>query len=302
MRKDWKANPVIKARFENANVDIRVDKSVREILEEGGVDCNDIGAVIWSHWHFDHTGNVPEFEKSTSLIVGQGFKEKVLPGYPTNAESYILESDWEGRELIELDFSSSGLKIGKMDAIDYFDDGSFYFLNTPGHAIGHICALARVTADPPSFILMGGDAYHHGGMLRPSAYMPLPDSISPHPFTSNSSSPCPGHILEPLLRGGHKTKPFYEPAPDKVYHDVPEAIRTIQKLQEADVRDDILMVAAHDETMLDVVDFFPKQANNFMKKGWVRQARWKFLMDFAKAVGYEGKLDGKRDWDPPRRS
>lgn len=304
MRKDWWSNPVLGSTFAEANVDIKVDKSVREILEAEGVDCTKIESIVWSHWHFDHTGNVTEFEKSTSLIVGPGFKDKVLPGYPTNPESYVLESDWEGRELIELDFSSSKLKIGKLQAVDFFGDGSYYFLNTPGHTTGHISALARVTSDPPSFIFMGGDAYHHGGEIRPSPYLPLPESISPNPFTFSTSSPCPGHLFEPLLHSGSKTQPFYipsAPAVGALTDDAPEARRTIEKLQEADVRNDILMVVAHDENLLDVVEFFPKSANGFVQKGWVEKARWRFLKDFKEAIGYQGEVVGGREWGPPRK-
>lgn len=181
VRKDWwNSSPFLTNRFKDGGYAINVDQSVREILEEGGIDCTRIEAVVWSHWHFDHTGSPAEFEKSTALIVGPGFKTNLLPGYPTNQNSSILESDYDGRELIELSFSSD-FKIGQMEALDYFGDGSLYFLNSPGHAHGHICALARVTASPPSFILMGGDAWHHCGEIRPSPYLPFPQSIEPHP-------------------------------------------------------------------------------------------------------------------------
>jgi glyoxylase-like metal-dependent hydrolase (beta-lactamase superfamily II) len=181
VRKDWwNCSPFLRDRFRDSAYTINVEKSVREILNNGGIDTAKLEAVVWSHWHFDHTGDPSEFEKSTALIVGPGFKKNVLPGYPTNPHSSVSESDYEGRELIELQMGSD-LKIGEMEAVDYFGDGSLYFLNSPGHAHGHICALARVTAQPASFILMGGDAYHHAGELRPSPYLPLPGEIRPHP-------------------------------------------------------------------------------------------------------------------------
>ena len=303
IRKDWENySPFLQDRFKKGGYKITVEKSLRTILEDHGVDASKLEAVVWSHHHFDHTGAPEEFEKSTALIVGPGFKQAMLPGYPTNPQSTILEANYAGRELIELEFSS-GLKIGRMDALDYFGDGSFYFLDGPGHAVGHICALARVTADPPSFILMGGDAVHHGGELRPSQYMPLPDEISPHPFTPLSPYACPGSMFESMLRDGDRLKTIYEPARQtkvQMNYDVDEAIRTIQKLQEADVREDILVVAAHDASFLDIAEFFPAKANDFAKKGWVLQARWRFLRDFTKAIGYEGIVEGVREWGVPK--
>lgn len=105
------------------------------------------------------------FPPSVNLIVGAGFKEKLLPAYPINKDSHLLESDWEGRELVELEFNT-GLKLGRFKAIDYFGDGSFYLLDAPGHAVGHTCGFARVSkgsnGEEDSFVFMGGDACHHG--------------------------------------------------------------------------------------------------------------------------------------------
>lgn len=42
-----------------------------------------------------------------------------------------------GRNLREIDFEGAGsLRIGKFPAVDFFGDGSFYLLDSPGHAIG----------------------------------------------------------------------------------------------------------------------------------------------------------------------
>jgi len=62
----------------------------------------------------------------------------------------------------EIEFKSD-FKIGKFNAFDYFGDGSFYLLDVPGHAIGHICGLVRTT--PGSFLLLGADSCHFAGTL-----------------------------------------------------------------------------------------------------------------------------------------
>jgi len=172
---------------------------VREQLEANGVSGRDIEDIIWSHWHPDHTGDPSTFEHSTALIVGHGFKNTFTPGYPTKKEAPILDSDFAGRELREISFEKTSVKIGNFRAFDYFGDGSFYLLEFPGHAIGHLCALARATTSPSSFIFMGGDAAHHGGEFRPSEYLPLPDSIIPNPFAPYSATTCPGEMFESIL-------------------------------------------------------------------------------------------------------
>ncbi|KAK8138557.1 Metallo-hydrolase/oxidoreductase [Apiospora sp. TS-2023a] len=302
IKKDWEnLPPPLVQRFRDSGYTPIVPRHVREILDQGGVDTKSIEAVIWSHWHFDHTGDPSTFEPETALIVGPGCKDKIFPGYPDNPSAAFNQADVAGREIREIDFSQSGLKLGRFAAFDYFGDGSFYLLDTPGHAIGHMCGLARVTTEPDSFILMGGDAAHHGGEIRPHPWRPLPASISPNPFTGVSATPCPGEMFESILRDG-KEQPFYLPAKPanapQVHYDIPEAIESIKKLQEVDAYEHFLIVPAHDETFLHVADFFPKSANGFAEKGWVKQVRWAFLKDFAKAVGYEGEVAGKQDFSP----
>lgn len=179
---------------------------------------------------------------------------------------------------------TTGKKIGRFEAFDYFGDGSYYILNAPGHAIGHLSALARVTSNPDSYILMGGDASHQAGEFRPSVYLPLPDSIVPHPLDFHTTNPCPGALFEHLLRGGDRTKQFFDIAKDGVSVNVDEAQRTVGKLQEADANNNILVVIAHDKGLLPYIDFFPKYANYFASKHWNESGRWAFLRDYKEAL------------------
>ncbi|KAK3998215.1 beta-lactamase-like protein [Cladorrhinum sp. PSN332] len=316
IRKDFHnlARPLYHHLVRQLGWKLTVEKDVPEILEENGIPPESIEAVIWSHHHFDHTGDMSRFPPETKLIVGPGFCNEsgmVMPGYPANPESTILETDYKGRELVELDFEDGGnkekkyktLKIGRFDALDYFGDGSLHLLDSPGHAVGHLCALARVQAESggnSKFVFLAGDAFHHPGEIRPSRYLPIPESIEPSPFGSvgccggSSSSSCPGTIFDEVLRREKRPEgsAFYSPArleKDSFHHDVDELAVTVEKVQEADCQDEILVCAAHDESLLQVVDFFPNGTlNEFAEKGWAKKARWRFLSDFGRAVGREG--------------
>lgn len=301
IRRDWhNLSPSIVDMIKEEGFTITVAKDVPQILQEGGVDPDTIEAIIWSHHHFDHVGDPSLFGPSTALVVGPGFCDAFMPGYPADPDGEILESDYAGREVREINFTAGvpgTLTIGRFRAFDYFGDGSFYLLDVPGHDVGHLGGLARVTTAPAaSFVLMGADAANHGGEMRPTAYLPLPGQIVPHPFWPCSGSPCPGHVFEPLLRrrveeGGWRgkdwrTTPFYTASADAAHEDVEEQIRTVSKLQELDARDDVFVVLAHDQSLFGVVDFFPAgTADRFVEKGWVERARWGFLRDFAEAVG-----------------
>lgn len=63
-------------------------------------------------------------------------------------------------------------------------------------------------------------------------------------------------------------------------HDIPLALRTIAKLQELDVDENILVVIAHDKFARDMVDHFPLPLNQWKERGWGGKLRWAFLKDF----------------------
>ncbi|KAK3301788.1 beta-lactamase-like protein [Chaetomium strumarium] len=262
-----------------------VEKDVAQILQESGrVALHEIDSIIWSHYHADHAGDPSTFPSTVELVVGPGFKRAFLPGYPANPQGVILESDYVGRPLREIDFTN-GLRIGEFQAFDFFGDGSFYLLDAPGHAIGHICALARTT--PSTFILMGGDACHHCGSLRPNRHLPLPAYVSPAPFSVPPHLPgsvCPRAVLEAIHPERSRTAPYYSrlsQAPDR---DVAKAEATLDKMVAFDASEDVFVVIAHDKSLLGVVDFFPRSANEWKEKGWKEAGKWRFLEDFGGAV------------------
>ncbi|KAK0670243.1 beta-lactamase-like protein [Cercophora samala] len=294
IRKDWgNLAPGLISHILELGWKLHVDKDVHDILAGNGVDTSSIDGIILSHHHFDHIGDPSTFPTTVPLIVGPGFTTAVIPGYPSDPSSVIRESDYAGRQTRELDFGEGSCKIGSFDALDYFGDGSLYLLNAPGHTVGHICAFARVTSN--SFVLLAGDAIHHVGELRPSPYLQLPEKISPSPFSipaaSSSKTVCPGSLRFSCLLPNGPTASFYMPCTghgSNWHHDVGELRETVRKLQELDCSDQILVCASHDESLHDIVEFFPAGTlDHFVEQGWKEKVTWRFLRDFGEAVNME---------------
>ncbi|KAI0401807.1 hypothetical protein F4802DRAFT_600652 [Xylaria palmicola] len=301
LKKDWETWPKpLRERLSQMKVTPFVPKDVREVLLDAqGFDTKAIEGAMLSHTHVGHVGDVSALlGPRARLVVGIGTRADVFPGYPARPAAHFAAADVAGREVEEMDFDCSFFRIGGLTAIDYFADGSFYLLGAPGHCIGHMCGLARVTSDPDSFVLMGGGALHHGGELRPHPWRPLPESILPNPFDPLSSNPCPGELFDQLLPNGRKS-PFYQPSrkPDSVHSDVPAMVETIRRLQEFDAHDNILIVLGHDPAFLSVADRFPKTLNAFMEKDWAKKTRWAWLADFAKAAHQDERFP-RRDTRP----
>ncbi|KAJ3170397.1 hypothetical protein HDU88_009026 [Geranomyces variabilis] len=287
--------PAVVSRLKGIGAEIKVEKGVADIL---GDTHKTVNGIIWSHSHFDHTGDPSTFPSETELVVGPGLLAAQFPGFPATPNSPICETDHACRTVRAVAFNDE-LVINGMRALDFFGDGSFYLLDAPGHAIGHICGLARTSASPPSFILMGADTCHHGGQLRPAESLPLPFSIIPSPFSSISpihSQPgiCPGSFITSEIHPHNSsTRPFYNIA-NAPGRDIKAAELAVTHLQKFDADESVLVVIAHDETLLGIVNFWPLPANTWKEKGWKETSRWLFLRDLA--VGSElGKMGTDND-------
>ncbi|KAF2219784.1 hypothetical protein BDZ85DRAFT_243016 [Elsinoe ampelina] len=111
---------------------------------------------------------------------------------------------------------------------------------------------------------------------------------------------CPGHTGHHLGALARTTEDsfllrdksggsFYGLAP-LLQEDLVQAEETLEKLRAFDARDDVLVVLAHDASLLDVVDVFPRKANGWRRKGWGEKGRWGFLREM------EREVEGGGDW------
>ena len=192
-----------------------------------------------------------------------------------------------GRQVREVVFDGSEtIQIGKFPAHDYFKDGSLYLLDSPGHCVGHLCALVRTTTNPDTFVFLGGDAAHHCAEYRPSSYRPLPDSITPNPTTQHDRHIpfCPGTWFEELQTSRNRDPkgPLWQPA---FGHNMPQVLETIEKMEQLDGDDKVFVILAHDATLrCPDVAFFPKAINDWKARGLGQQLRWDWIGDIITAL------------------
>ncbi|GLA94101.1 hypothetical protein AtubIFM57143_001047 [Aspergillus tubingensis] len=285
-RKDyWNLPPVVRQPFDQAMKAARVDKDVTEILCEKGIELRDIG-------------NVALFPPTTSLVVGPGFKSHphLLPGFPDDAESPVSADAFSGRDVVEPDFAD-GLKIGGFRAQDFFGDGSFYLLDTPGHCVGHLCGLARTTAD--TFVFLGGDICHFPGVIRPNARLPFPDNIPSEALDKDRffPSPCPCSIFtnsHPIAKVDPRQEPFYEVSgyEGSAFFDAEVAQKSVTKLLDFEASEHVLICIAHDSDLLRHLPTFndspSSDLNSWKERGWKEKLRWGWVNELPRA-GHPGR-------------
>lgn len=171
---------------------IQTTPDVCESLLKGGLEPDDIDAVILSHVHYDHVGDPRQFSRA-KFIVGSGtkhllqhgmnyhsaakFEKDLLPEdrtielpatgnhYHRNGEhSKSICQETAGLETFIPNIDHSWKPLGPFDnAIDLFGDGLVYIIDSPGHLVGHINVIARIASD--HWVYLAGDACHHHRIL-----------------------------------------------------------------------------------------------------------------------------------------
>ena len=306
-RKDWWNLPpaVINAIKSHSVPGLRITSEIHEILAAGGLDPKAIDTVVWSHFHFDHVGNIQQFPPSTDLVVGPGFKASFLPGFPTDPNSPFHETDFRGRSIHEIRFDEHSLRIGQFHAHDFFGDGSFYLLGTPGHTAEHISGLVRTT--PNTFVFLGGDISHFPGTYRPSRYVSMPAMLPLETkLDTRIPQPCPCSVFTSCHPGGAlnaRTTPFYYPsrAPESFYQDPAEAEKSVAALAQFDADENVFVAIGHDPALQEVCEQFPHATmNDWKAKRWKTQSYWNFVNELpvdgkpGRRILVEGRLrDGK---------
>ncbi|PNP50086.1 hypothetical protein THARTR1_09218 [Trichoderma harzianum] len=307
VRKDWWNLPS-KVRDPLAFcVGVKVEKDVPEVLRDSSISLNDINDVIWSHSHLDHRGDVSLFPPSTTLNYGKEVAA-LKPGVTSEAEAVFLATDFAGRHNNEIDFGKSTFKIGGFPVIDFYGDGSFYLLDTPGHDHGHLSALARTTStaaghDKDTFILLAGDACHFCGVLRPNASHPFPDRHFPdssiglsgieslemlkrHPQVPQSSD---------ALNEAARVTPWYGVATGQLSTFVDPIVgqNTANEVREAfDEMDNVFVAVCHDlgllvqdngKPVLPSLNKAPQEdLNSWYEKGWKDKVYWTWVNELGK--------------------
>src|ERR1051326_8691287 len=124
--------------------------SLVDYLAQLKVTPDQIKYVGISHYHGDHTGQLPAFPNAT-LLIGQGDWDAVNAPKPAQGANAPAFEHWTKHGS-----KYEALSVDK----DVFGGGSVVILRTPGHTPGHSSLLVRLK-EKGAFILTGDAVHFH---------------------------------------------------------------------------------------------------------------------------------------------
>ncbi len=246
LRKDHDGNPYV-IRLDWKYITPVVPHDAYDLLSQGPISPSSITAIVLSHLHFDHTGDPRRFPDVTELIVGPGGYDAAAPGWPIAERSPFSALPLQHPRFRELSFDADTWQPSSpfTRTHDYFGDGSFLLVDTPGHMPGHLGGLARTAAD--EWVFMGGDCCHHRSLL-----------VGKRPM---SVSVGPG------------IAPSFHADPSK-------AAETIDKIRQFEKRGDVLIALAHDARLEGKMPEYPEKVNGWRQSQWKKDLDQELARDY----------------------
>ncbi len=158
--------------------------SAIEQLNRMGISAKDIGYVVLSHFHADHTAGLRDFPYARLLYKREAYEAVKHLGPLASVKAAhlpgLLPDDLEGRSLYIEESASCKLPASFpfAEGYDLFGDGSLIAVDIPGHAAGQI-GLFLGTSSGAYFLcadaVWSSRAYRERRLPHPAARMIMPD-------------------------------------------------------------------------------------------------------------------------------
>lgn len=144
---------------------------LKNCLKSLGKDPKDIGVIILTHHHFDHTGSLNKIEKLTGARIAAHRDD-----WPYISGEKNYEGPFFMKPLTKLMNLIYNVKPVKTDMILTDGDkiGDYNVIHTPGHTPGSVCLY-----NPINKVLFVGDNMSFSkGILNPPSGRLLPDPVN----------------------------------------------------------------------------------------------------------------------------
>jgi N-acyl homoserine lactone hydrolase len=152
------------ARLMARGTEMSPQQTVAAQLKERGVDPADIELIVMTHLHFDHASALSEFPAAT-VVVSRPEWEAVWVRNP-GLHGYVHAQLDPRLTYRTVEFAGADTRAPLGPTLDLFGDGSLTLVFTPGHTLGHMSLILRLSGRDA---LLTGDAAYTLGTLREGA-------------------------------------------------------------------------------------------------------------------------------------
>lgn len=157
------------------NPSLEPGRDVPSQLRERGINSRELGLVVLTHLHFDHTSGIAEYPAATFVLAQREWDAAIsdnrpfLRGYNLAHFDYLFDYR-------TVDFDAPGISsyasFGR--TFDLFGDGSVRLAFTPGHSAGHCSVIARLSDRD---LVIAGDAIYTHAQLEGGDPPPRPVDV-----------------------------------------------------------------------------------------------------------------------------
>jgi glyoxylase-like metal-dependent hydrolase (beta-lactamase superfamily II) len=146
------------------NMRMDAEDAISAQLQRKGIDPGQLELVVMTHLHFDHASALCDFPNATVLVSEREW-QAAHGRYPFMHGYVPAQLDPHPRYRT-LNFQQAPAHAPFAHALDLFGDGSVTLISTPGHTLGHISLIARLSDRDA---LLTGDAIYTMDTLRAGA-------------------------------------------------------------------------------------------------------------------------------------
>jgi N-acyl homoserine lactone hydrolase len=145
------------------SVDMRPEQTVAAQLKTRGIDPGDIALIIMTHLHFDHASALADFPGAT--VITSKSEWSAARGRDGFLRGYSAAQLDPRPTYRTVDFSAPNARPSGPFAqtLDVLGDGSIVLAFTPGHSLGHLSVILRLSTREA---LIAGDALYTMATLR----------------------------------------------------------------------------------------------------------------------------------------
>lgn len=170
-------------------------------LRSRGLETGDIGTVVMTHLHFDHTSGMSEFPNSTFIVTDAEWEaattdmRPMLRGYRPSHYDYVFDYR-------TLSYEGPGITSYSTFArtFDLFGDGSVRLAFSPGHSAGHQSVICRLGERD---LVISGDAIYTIGQLADAPEPPRPLDRHNWRRSAQELRAFHGHYPQAVIVPGH---------------------------------------------------------------------------------------------------